>query len=63
MGVEVRKAKTEELQPSVDRLVTEEGYLYCHSFDDPDLIAGYGRYILNFFLLLVFWERAGSFTF
>ncbi|GFS03635.1 L-threonine dehydratase catabolic TdcB-like [Elysia marginata] len=42
MGVEVRQVKTEELQPCVDRLVAEEGYIYCHSFDCPNLIAGNG---------------------
>ncbi|GFO14409.1 L-threonine dehydratase catabolic tdcb-like [Plakobranchus ocellatus] len=42
MGVEVRQAETEELQPCVDRLVAKEGYIMCHSFDDVDLIAGYG---------------------
>ncbi|RUS85820.1 hypothetical protein EGW08_006449 [Elysia chlorotica] len=47
MGVEVRQVKTAELQPSVDRLVAEEGYVYCHSFDDINLIAGHGSSALE----------------
>ncbi|KAK3768908.1 hypothetical protein RRG08_060346 [Elysia crispata] len=47
MGVEVRQVKTEELQPCVDRLVAEEGFVYCHSFDDINLIAGHGSSALE----------------
>lgn len=47
MGVEVEQTPTAELQPTVDLLVSEKGYLFCHSFDDIDLMAGYGSCALE----------------
>uniref|UniRef100_A0A2C9JNX0 L-serine deaminase n=1 Tax=Biomphalaria glabrata TaxID=6526 RepID=A0A2C9JNX0_BIOGL len=47
MGVEVRKTLTCELQSEVDRLVAEEGFVFCHPFDDVDLIAGYSSSALE----------------
>ncbi|KAK0063817.1 L-threonine dehydratase catabolic TdcB isoform X1 [Biomphalaria pfeifferi] len=47
MGVEVRKTLTCELQSEVDRLVAQEGFIFCHPFDDVDLIAGYSSSALE----------------
>lgn len=47
MGVSVEQAPTAELQPTVDQYVSEKGYLFCHSFDDLDLIAGHGTCALE----------------
>ncbi|CAL1528527.1 unnamed protein product [Lymnaea stagnalis] len=47
MGVEVRKRPTNELQAEVDRLVKDEDYIFCHPFDDMDLIAGYASSALE----------------
>ncbi|XP_059175865.1 L-threonine dehydratase catabolic TdcB-like isoform X2 [Physella acuta] len=47
MGVEVRKTPTSELQSEVDRLVAEEDFVFCHPFDDVNLIAGYASSALE----------------
>ncbi|XP_050405407.1 uncharacterized protein LOC126821112 isoform X2 [Patella vulgata] len=41
-GITVEQVPVSELQPAVDKYVREQGFHFCHSFDDRDLIAGYG---------------------
>ncbi|XP_005111982.1 L-threonine dehydratase catabolic TdcB isoform X2 [Aplysia californica] len=47
MGVEVHKVDTSKLMEEVNRLVKEEGFVFCHPFDDIDLIAGYASSALE----------------
>ena len=42
MGVSVEQTPTSQLQSTVDRLVSEQGHVFCHPFDDISLIAAYG---------------------
>ena len=42
-GVSTEVKHNEELQDTVDAYVREKQYIYLHPFDDPNLIAGYGR--------------------
>jgi threonine dehydratase len=44
-GATVELLPRTELQNRVDHLVAAEGMVYAHSFDDLDLIAGYGSII------------------
>lgn len=41
-GAEVERLPSVELQPTVDRYVSEEGMHYLHPFDDIHLICGHG---------------------
>ncbi|XP_030845396.1 uncharacterized protein LOC115925516 [Strongylocentrotus purpuratus] len=41
-GTEVERVPARELQPTVDRYVTNEGMHYLHPFDDFHLICGHG---------------------
>ncbi|OWF45249.1 uncharacterized protein LOC110457279 isoform X1 [Mizuhopecten yessoensis] len=41
-GVEVEQLPTSDLLSAVDKYVTEKGYTFLHSFDESNLIAGYG---------------------
>lgn len=47
MGVRVEQTPTSELQSTVDKMVAEKGYIFCHSFDDVRLFAGYGTCVLE----------------
>jgi len=48
MGVEVVKVEPSDIQLEVGKRVKEDGFIYCHPFDDVDLIAGYGSCALEF---------------
>lgn len=41
-GIKVEQSPTSQIQASVDEYVKEKNYNFLHSFDDLDLIAGYG---------------------
>ncbi|XP_033745239.1 serine racemase-like isoform X1 [Pecten maximus] len=41
-GVDVEQLPTSDLMLTVDKYVAEKGYTFLHSFDESNLIAGYG---------------------
>ncbi|XP_041377976.1 L-threonine dehydratase catabolic TdcB-like [Gigantopelta aegis] len=47
LGVEVEQVPTIQLQSTVDRYVTEQGYLYCHPFNSTPCVAAYGSIALE----------------
>jgi len=47
MGVEVVKTDSTLLMNEVNRLVEKEGFIFCHPFDDVDLISGYASSALE----------------
>ena len=41
------------LMNEVNRLVEKEGFIFCHPFDDVDLISGYARFVFEKLLKVV----------
>lgn len=45
MGINVEQTPTWEMQATLDHHILEEGDIFCHPFDDLQLIAGFGTWV------------------